>query len=63
MKKFYIGYHNKTWDMSDFTIICETENVYAAHGICDLYNQNNILGEKDLYKIYESRNLPENAHY
>lgn len=63
MKKFYIGYHNKPWDMTDFTILCETERVEAAQGIRDLYNRNNILNDKNLYKVYESRELPENAHY
>ena len=63
MKKFYVGYHNKPWDMSDFTILCETENELAARGICESYNTINILGEKNLFQVYESRNLPENAHY
>ena len=63
MKKYYVGYHNLIWDMKDFTILCETENEFAARGICELYNKNNIIGEKDLFKIYESRELPENAHY
>ena len=63
MKKYYIGYHNKPWDKTDFTILCETERETAARGICELYNEHNLLGEKDLYKIYESRELPENAHY
>ena len=63
MKKFYVGYHNKPWDMKDFTILCETENRFAATGIRDLYNKTNLLGESDLFVIYESRELPENAHY
>ena len=49
--------------MSDFTILCETESEVAASGICELYNMSNILGEKTLFQVYESRNLPENAHY
>lgn len=63
MKKFYIGYHNKPWDMADFTILCETENEFAARGICEMYNTDNILKDKTLYRAYESRDLPENAHY
>lgn len=59
MKKYYIGYHNKPYDKTDFTIICETESVYAVQFIMECYNRNNRF----LYVCYESRQLPENAHY
>lgn len=61
MKKYYIGYHNLPWDKKDFTIICETESPHAASAILSYYNRNPVA--KDMYKCYESRELPENAHY
>ena len=61
MKKFYIGYHNLPWDMKDFTILCETENPAVAKSILGYYNANPLC--KDGYNCYESRELPENAHY
>lgn len=61
MKKYYIGYHNLPWDKTDFTILCETENSNVARSVLDYYNRNPVA--KDAYKCYESRELPEKAHY
>lgn len=61
MKKYYIGYHNLPWNMKDFTIICETENPNVAKCVLDFYNTNPVA--KDTYTCYESRELPEEAHY
>ena len=61
MKKFYIGYHNLPWDKKDFTILCETEDQNVAVFILQTYNSYPIV--KDSYTCYESRELPENAHY
>lgn len=64
MKKYYIGYHNKPWDKSDFTIMVETENNNVAIGIVGMYHKAyEENGFSCRLKIYESRELPENAHY
>lgn len=64
MKKYYIGYHNKPWDMSDFTIMAETESSNVAMGIVGMYHEGyKRSGISCRLKIYESRELPENAHY
>ena len=64
MKKYYIGYHNKPWDMTDFTIMAETENFVVAGAIVEMYHEGyKKVGISTNLKIYENRNLPENAHY
>lgn len=64
MKKYYIGYHNKPWDHTDFTIMAETENEIVAMSIVAMYHEKyNEVGMTTKLVIYESRELPENAHY
>lgn len=64
MKKYYIGYHNKPWDKTDFTIMAETENVDIAGNIVRMYHEGyEKVGISARLVVYESRELPENAHY
>lgn len=64
MKKYYIGYHNKPWDISDFTIMAETESSNVAMAIVEMYHKAyEENGFSCRLTIYESRELPENAHY
>lgn len=35
--KYYIGYFNKPWDKSEFTVIAATPNEFSAHFIFEQY--------------------------
>lgn len=40
--KYYIGYFNKPWDKSEFTVICATPNKYAADFIYNQYKNSDM---------------------
>ena len=47
--KYYIGYFNKPWDKSEFTVICACPDKYAALFILRQYEEHAMGCMKDSY--------------
>lgn len=49
--KYYIGYFNKPWDESEFTVICACPNKYAADFILSQYKAQALDTMCDTYVL------------
>lgn len=49
--KYYIGYFNKPWDKSEFTVIAGSPDPFAALFILDCYREKAPASMKDTYEL------------
>lgn len=49
--KYYVGYFNKPWDKSEFTVICACPDKYAASFILKQYQEKAMERFTDTYKL------------
>lgn len=49
--KYYIGYYNKPWDKSEFTVIAGSPNPFVALFILDCYREKTSESMKDIYEL------------
>lgn len=55
--KYYIGYFNKPWDKTEFTVICATPNSAAASFILSKYQESGMDSTKDLYVMLSAAEI------
>lgn len=56
--KYYVGYFNKPWDKSEFTVICGCPDRAAACFILEQYqNHPNSMGHYEMITAADAMNL------
>lgn len=56
--KYYVGYFNKPWDKTEFTVICACVDKCAAHFILNQYlNHPNSMGSYEIITAADSMDL------
>lgn len=51
MMKYYIGYYNKPWDKSEFTVIAGSPDPFVALFILDSYREKAPESMKNTYEL------------
>ena len=49
--KYYIGYFNKPWDKSEFTVIAGSPDPFAALFMLDSYREKALESMKNAYEL------------
>ena len=49
--KYYIGYFNKPWDKSEFTVIAGSPDPFVALFILDSYREKALESMKNAYEL------------
>ena len=49
--KYYIGYYNKPWDKSEFTVIAGSPDPFTALFILDCYREKSPESMKNAYEL------------